>query len=88
MLRRILGGGHEDDLRLLDQHEQATGLMCAEPVEWQRPNTRRPCRIRKVITLGGYRDEEEKWPQIHEAMVNDMIHLEEALRPYIKKLSI
>ena len=57
-------------------------------LEWERLEGKRACRIRKRIKVGGYRDEEEKWPQIHEAMVNDMIRLEEALRPYIKKLTI
>ena len=57
-------------------------------LEWERLEGKRACRIRKRINIGGYRDEEEKWPQIHEAMINDMIRLEEALRPYIQKLYI
>jgi len=40
-----------------------------------------------VINIGGYRDE-ERWPQIHEAMVDAMIRLEKALKPYISKLHI
>jgi hypothetical protein len=57
-------------------------------LEWEKLEGKRACRIRKRIKIGGYRDEEEKWPQIHDAMVHDMIRLEEALRPSIKKLSI
>ena len=48
---------------------------------------RRACRIAKYITIGGYRDDEEKWPEIHEAMVDAMIRLEKALKPHINKLS-
>jgi hypothetical protein len=58
------------------------------PLEWEMIEGKRACMIRKRIKIGGYRGEEEKWPQIHEAKVDAMIRLEEALRPYIKKLSI
>ena len=56
-----------------------------EPLDWQRLEERRACRIRKVI-IGGYRDDESKWPEIHAAMVDAMIRLERALGPYIKEL--
>lgn len=53
-------------------------------LEWQRLESRRGCRIKKEITIGGYRDDETKWPKIHEAAVDAMVRLEKALRPYIK----
>ena len=46
---------------------------------------RRACRIKKRVTIGGYRDD-DKWAEIHEAMVDHMIKLESSIRPYIKKL--
>lgn len=58
-----------------------------EHLEWERLEGKRACRIRKRITIGGYRDEEHKWPKIHEAMVDAMMRLEKSLRPYINKLS-
>ena len=64
--------------------EQAFG----DKLEWQQLEGKRACRIRKQFTLGGYRDDEEKWPQIHEAMVDAMIRLEKALKPYIKAIKI
>jgi hypothetical protein len=30
--------------------------------------------------------DEEKWPQVHEALVSAMIRLEKALRPHLKNL--
>jgi hypothetical protein len=60
----------------------------AQPLEWERLEGKRACRIRKRISAGGYRDDENKWPQIHEAMVDAMIRLEKALRPYVSKLTI
>jgi len=59
-----------------------------EPLDWQRLNDRRGCRIKKQITIGGYRDDERKWPKTHEAMVDAMIRLEKALKPHINKLSM
>ncbi len=72
----------------LFNHKEEIEKSFGNQLEWEKLEGKRACRIRKRIKVGGYRDAEEKWPQIHEAMVNDMIRLEEALRPYIKKLSI
>lgn len=58
-----------------------------EPLEWQLLEGKRACRIRKTIGLGGYRDE-EKWPILHDAMIDAMVRLEKALRPHIAKLQI
>lgn len=59
-----------------------------DQLEWQELENRRVCRIRKTLTIGGYRDKESKWREIHEAMVDTMIRLERALSPHIKKLKI
>ncbi len=59
-----------------------------EPLEWEGLEGRRACRISKIISAGGYRDEEEKWPEIHKEMIDAMIRLEKALRPYISNLNI
>lgn len=46
-----------------------------EPLEWQRLDTKRACRIRKKIEMGGYLDE-AKWPDIVASMIVAMIRLE------------
>jgi hypothetical protein len=51
-------------------------------LEWERLDGKRACRIRKQIDLGGYLDE-QKWPKIHEKMVDAMIRLHAALSPHI-----
>ena len=61
--------------------EQAFG----GPVEWERLDGKRACRIRKQIDLGGYLDE-QKWPKIQEEMVDAMIRLHTALSPHIQYL--
>ena len=59
-----------------------------EPLEWEKLEGKRACRIRKTLTEGGYLDEEQKWPKIQEIMVNTMIRFENAFGPQIKKLGI
>ncbi len=56
-------------------------------LEWQRLEGKRACRIRKLISLGGYRDE-GKWEAIQNAMINNMIRLEKALKPHVAKLEL
>lgn len=58
-----------------------------EPLEWQRLEGKRACRIRKRPEPGGYRDE-SSWLEIQEAMIDAMIRLEKALRPHIAKLKV
>lgn len=56
-----------------------------EPLEWQRLDDRRACRIRHVLTLGGLADR-DRWPEIQEVMIDAMVRLEKALKPQIKRL--
>ncbi len=57
-------------------------------LEWQRLEGKRACRVISFIPLGGYRDEESKWPSIQDAMIDAMVRLENALRPCIAKLKL
>ena len=57
-----------------------------EPLEWQRLEGKKACRIMKTIDIGGYRDDESKWPEIQDAMIDAMIRLEKALRQHIESL--
>ncbi len=70
----------------LSNHKDEIEKAFGEPLEWQRLEGKRACRIRKIILIGGYRDKEETWPKIHEAMVDAMVRLEKSLMPYINKL--
>ncbi len=70
------------------ESKEAIEETFGDSLEWQQLEGKRACRIKKQITVGGYRDEEDKWPEIHEAAVAAMIKLEKALRPYIQKLHI
>ncbi len=60
--------------------EKAAGA----PLEWQRLEGKRACRIKLPLDVGGLMDE-QKWPQIQDAMVDAIVRLEKLLRPFIEK---
>jgi len=70
----------------LKEHQTAIDLAFGEQLSWERLDGKVGCRIAKRSEGGGYRDDESKWPAIHEAMVGAMIALEKATRPYVLKL--
>ena len=57
------------------------------PLEWQRLEGKRACRIKKTVSMGGYLDE-ATWSKIQEAMIDAMIRLEKALKPHIAGLRV
>jgi hypothetical protein len=52
------------------------------PLDWQRLDGKKACRIYHRVDLGGYRDQ-ERWSEIQSEMIDAMIRLERALRPYL-----
>lgn len=61
-----------------DDVESAFG----DKLDWQELPEKRACRICKVIS-GGWRSPQEQWPRIHEELVDAMIRLDKALRPFV-----
>ena len=57
-------------------------------LSWERLDSKRACRIKCVIDVGGYRSPESEWPAIQEKMVDSMIRLEGALAPAIASLGL
>ena len=72
----------------LIKHQEDIERTFGEPLEWDRLDTKKGCRIVKRFSLGGYRDEEEKWPEIQDKMIDAMVRLEKSLRPHIAELKI
>ena len=66
---------HKDDI------ETAFG----EPLDWQPLEGKQACRIRKRFEGTGYRDE-ERWPELEKVLIDAMIRMEQAFRPYINRL--
>jgi len=83
-------GSEEKNKEIFDQlisHKEEIENKFGGPLVWERLDTKRASRISKKLDLGGYRDE-EKWPEIHDSMIDTMIRLEKALRPFVKKVEI
>jgi hypothetical protein len=54
-------------------------------LDWQRLDSKRASRICTILEIGGLHDD-DKWAEIQEAMIDAMIRLEKAVRPYIQRL--
>lgn len=57
------------------------------PLNWERLDTRRACRI-GIKFPGGYRSPEDQWNGIQEIVIQAMNRLEQALKPHLKTLRI
>jgi hypothetical protein len=71
--------------RLVQDREKIEKAF-GEPLDWQRLEDKRACRIKKETTAGGYRNPEDEWPEVIRWMVGAMIRLEAALGPYVTKI--
>ncbi len=83
-------GKNSDDenlqiFRKLKSHRDKIEDAFGDQLEWQELPGKRACRIRKIIDVGGYRDTAH-WSPIHHALIDAMIRLDRALRPYIERL--
>ncbi|MEJ5197596.1 MAG: DUF4268 domain-containing protein [Anaerolineae bacterium] len=63
--------------------EQAFG----GPLEWQRLDAKRACRILHLLPGGGLLDQ-HRWPEIQDRMIDAMIRLERAFKPEIQRLKV
>lgn len=58
-----------------------------DKLEWQRLDDRRASRIRKVYEYAGL-DDKDKWSNLQNDMIDDMIKLEKALHKHIRALKL
>ena len=58
------------------------------PLNWERLEDSRACRISHRLDRGGYLSDPEDWSEIQDAMIEAMIRFENALRPHIDALNI
>ena len=56
-----------------------------ENLIWEPLENRRACRVSFKITIGGWKDQ-DKWDVMFESMVNKMIRMEKAFKPFLKKI--
>ena len=55
------------------------------PLNWERLDNSRACRISALVERGGWLDEAQ-WPEIQDALIDTMIRFDQALRPRWEKL--
>ena len=79
---------NEEIFDTLKESKAAIEKAFSEPLDWQRLEGKRACRIGKQFALGGYRNSEEQWSEIQDAMIGGMIRLEAAFRLYIDQLQV
>jgi hypothetical protein len=82
-------GAEEANKRIFDRllgHKEEIERLFGGELSWQRLDTKRGCRIAHTTTLGGWKSEEPKWPEIHDAMIDGMVRLEKAMKPQISTL--
>lgn len=72
----------------LSRSRRQIETIFGDELEWQRLENRRACRIRKLFALGGYREQEEIWQEVQDALIDAMVRLEKAFKPHIAKLTI
>ena len=69
----------------LSVHKEEINSRFVGELDWQQRPELKSSQIVNYISIGGYLDG-EKWSQIQDAMIDAMIRLEKALRPYIENL--
>lgn len=81
-----LGKGSESENKKLFDRLHAVRIQIEEafggPLEWERLDGKKACRIRKIVDGGGWRDE-PSWPGVQEELIDAMIRLESAFRPHL-----
>lgn len=82
---RDSGESNQEVLDQLLQKKDDIEKNFGEPLVWEAMKGKRACRIKKDFEIAGWQDE-DKWPEAHEVMVEAMIRLERSLRPHLKKV--
>ena len=82
-------GSKAENKRIFDNFKQSqteVEAVFGGPLEWERLDAKRACRIVQRFENGGYRDPEQDWPEIQDTMIEAIIRLEKALAPHVAGL--
>ncbi len=82
-LNRASEQENKEILGHLKSHQSEIEEAFGSSLVWYQQDGIRHCRVAHVIEIGGYREPEEQWPAIQDAMIDAMIRLEKALRPFL-----
>jgi hypothetical protein len=85
----IIRGTEEESTAVFNQlknHQEEIEKSFHDPLDWELLKGSKRSRIAKRLDSGGYRNPESEWPRIQDEMIDTMVRLESALRPYIEKI--
>ena len=71
----------------LFSHKDEIESKFSSELLWEPLENRRACRISKQIEIGGYKDD-DKWDEIQNVMIGNMINFAKAIKPFIKEITI
>jgi len=69
----------------LDSKKEQIEKNFGEKLLWEPLPESRACRIKKVIEIGGWQDE-EKWEEVHNELIDLAIKMKKAFEPTIKEI--
>lgn len=81
------GNQNKEIFDQLYEHKDEIEKTFGGKLEWQRLDNRNASRIRKVFDCAGLNDE-EKWDELQNDMIQNMINLERALKKYINEIKL
>jgi hypothetical protein len=70
----------------LQGHRKEIETAFGAPLEWDHQEGRKKCSVGIRLEAGGYRSSDDEIPGIQDGMIETMIRLEAALRPYLNAL--
>ncbi len=79
------GDGNTKIFDKFQVHKDEIERDFGEALEWESLEGKRACRIRKTVVAGGWQDE-EKWSEVYDQMIEAMLKLDKSLRPHFNKL--
>jgi hypothetical protein len=68
----------------LSGHKAEIEAAFGDPLQWLRDENRSFCSIRYVMPSGGLLNK-DRWTEIQDAMIDAMVRLEKAVKPFLKK---
>jgi hypothetical protein len=69
----------------LYRQKEAIENIFGAPLDWQRLDDKRGCRVRYLLDGYGLQDKEH-WPELQDSLIDAMIRLEKAFHNYIRQL--
>ena len=80
-------GDKNENKRLFDDLYAKKGdieTVFGDGLSWQRLDDKRASRVAKYYEDGGYRDDEDRWPELQSRLINAMISFHRAISPHLR----